>query len=379
MAVQIPRWTGRAVIVAMLGVVTVWVLLGWLHANALRAEFMVPLESSGPFDLTVVANEAGRVTVDRTDATVREGIWGLEGTEAYGRLGPIVRVTDETVERGITPQVGDLVPGTPARIDVDAYTGDPLTALGIGFEPLRSPSEIGPQPAWFIDGRRGTWVIFVHGRGTDRLTESLRITPSLVEQGFPVMAITIRNDDGATPSESGLRYWGIEEWHDVDAAIEAGLRKGAQDFVLIGSGFGSEIVSMFLHESQHVDLVKGVVFDSPVLDLEDVAVRYAEAHGTPGIVAWLGRRLTALRFGLDWSLLDQVARSAEFDVPILLLHGAQDPVTPVETFEAFADARPDIVRRHRFEQATHTDLWNVDSARYERTVADFMLEIAGPE
>ena len=38
------------------------------------------------------------------------------------------------------------------------------------------------------------------------------------------MAITIRNDDGATPSESGLRYWGIEEWHDVDAAIECAVR-----------------------------------------------------------------------------------------------------------------------------------------------------------
>ncbi len=359
--------------------VLVWFAAAWLHANAIRADLMVPTENSTPFDVVVSSNEAGRVVVTRTDQTERVGVWGLESVDAYAQMGAIVSVTDETIERGVQPQVSTLDAGDLVRIDVDAYTGDPASALGLNWEPLRSPSEIGPQPAWFVDGRRATWVVFVHGRGTDRLSESLRIMPSLVKQGFPVMAVTIRNDIGATPSESGLRYWGQEEWRDIDAAIELGVRKGAKDFVIIGSGFGASVASMFLHESDMVDLVKGVVFDSPVLDIQDVAVQYAKEHSTPGFISWLGRRLVAVRFGMDWRALDQYRRVDEFDVPILLLYGAQDPVTPVERFEAFAGDRPDIVTPHRFEQGGHADLWNIDAQRYEATIAEFLLVTAGPE
>ncbi len=354
-------------------------MLGWFHANTLRSELMLPHPDDQPFDIMVRGLQAGRITVDATDETTRQGVWGLESDAKYAQLGPIVRADDDSVERGVTPQVGMFAPGDAARIDVDAYTGDPTSALSIGFEALRSPADIGPQPAWFIDGRRPTWVIFVHGYGSDRLTESLRITPSLVSQGYPVMSITIRNDVDATPSESGLRYWGQEEWRDVDAAIESGLRKGARDFVIVGSGFGASVVSAFLHESEQVDLVRAVVYDSPVLDLESVAVGIAEDSGTPGAVGWLGRRLTALRFGMDWGAADQLDRTDEFDVPILLLYGAQDPVTSVDTFEEFADALPEIVTTHRFEQGGHTDLWNVDADRYELAIEDFLLDVIGDE
>lgn len=379
MAFRIPRWTGRAVLGLVGVVVLVWFAAAWFHANAIRAELMVPTGSQAPFDVDVVSNEAGRVVITRTDGTERVGTWGLETANAYAQVGTIVRVTDDTVERGVQDQVSTFVPGDSARIDVDAYAGNPESALGFAWEALRSPSDIGPQPAWFVDGRRATWVVFVHGMGDDRLTESLRITPSLVKQGFPVMAVTIRNDVGATPNDSGLRYWGLEEWRDIDAAIDLGVRKGAKDFVIVASGYGASVASMFLHESQMVDLVKGVVFDSPVLDLEPVAEDYASDQGTPGVVAWLGRRLVAVRFGMDWRALDQVRRSDEFDVPILLLYGAQDPVTPVETFERFAALRPDIVTPDRFEQGGHADLWNIDATRYEDAIAAFLLTTAGPE
>lgn len=379
MAVQVPRWTGRAVVGVVGLVIALWFVFAWFHANGIRADLMVPRADTRPYVLTVASNDGSRVILDRTDATTREGVWGLEGIDGYAQLGPIVMVSEESVERVVRPQIGAMSAGTPARIDVDAYAQDPTSAHGIGFETLRSGSDIGPQPYWFIDGRRATWVIFVHGVGEDRLTESLRLTSSLATQGYPLMTITMRNDVGATPSESGLRYWGLEEWKDVDAAVEAGLRKGAKDFVIIGSGFGASVVSTFLHESDYVDLVQAVIFDSPVLSLEDVAKDYATGEGTPRVIAWLGRRLASLRFGLDWTAMDQFGRADEFDVPILLLYGARDDVTPVERFEAFVEIRSDIVEGHRFEQGGHTDLWNVDVERYEELIESFLLEIVGPE
>ena len=379
MAIRLPTWTGRA---ALAAAGLLMFLVGgssWLHANAIRAELMVPMAASTDFDLVVVSNEAGRATVNRTPASDEEGIWGLEGIDAYAQVSTIVRVTDTTVERGVRAMESEFAPGDMARMDTDAFAGDPETAHGFGWESRRIPADIGPHPAWFVDGRRATWVIFVHGRGDDRLEESLRILPSLVEQGFPVLSIAIRNDVGATANESGLRYWGLEEWRDLDAAVGLGILQGAKDFVVIGSGFGASIVSTFLHESENVGLVKGVVFDSPILDLEAVAIRYAQDRSTPAPIAWVGRRLVSLRFGMEWNELDQFDRIDQFDVPILLLYGAKDPHTDVSDFERFSNLIPNLVATERFEQGGHTDLWNIDSTRYEEAISEFLLLTAGSE
>jgi hypothetical protein len=366
-----------------LGVVGVfavmWAAAGWMHSNAIRAEFLTAHPASDEYPLTVQSNEAGRVVVDRTPDTEREGVWGLEGEDAYAQISTIVRIDDTSVERGIRAMEGEFQVGDMARLDIDAYTRDPQAAHGLGFDDPRTPSDIGPHPTWLIDGRRGTWVVFVHGRGTDRLTESLRIIPSLVEQGFPVLSIAYRNDLGATPSPSGMRLWGLEEWRDLDAALELAERKGARDFVIIGSGFGASIVSAFLHESPRISLIKGVIFDSPVLDLEGVVTRWAAENGTPRVVSWLGRRFVAVRFGMDWDLLNQLERTDQFDVRILLMFGAEDPVTPTEHFTRFADALSELVDVERFEQGGHTDLWNIDVQRYEASVAEFLLDVVGPE
>jgi hypothetical protein len=156
-----------------------------------------------------------------------------------------------------------------------------------------------------------------------------------------------------------MRLWGLEEWRDLDAALSLAERKGAKDVVIIGSGFGASIVSTFLHESPNVGLVRGVIYDSPVLDLEGVATRWAADHNTPSPIAWLGRKLAAVRFSMDWNMLNQHSRTEQFDVPILLMFGAEDLVTPSEEFVEFADALPDFVEIERFEQGGHTDLWRM--------------------
>lgn len=379
MAFRLPSWTLRVALVAIGVFVAVWVLTGWMHSNAIRAEFLTPGPVADGFPLTVVDDPAGRVVVERTSQTEREGIWGLESETAYAQASTIVRIDETTVERGLLPLESTLTVGEPVRFDSDAFYGDPQFAHGLGFEQPRSPSDIGPHSTWLVDGRRSTWILFVHGRGVDRLPESLRAMPGLVEQGFPVLSITYRNDVGATANESGMRLWGLEEWNDLDAALSLATRKGARDVVIIGSGFGASIVSTFLHESQNIALVRAVIYDSPVLDLEGVAKRWASENNTPGAIAWLGRRFAAVRFGVDWDMLNQYERTDQFDVPILLLFGAEDPVTPPEDFVRFADAIPELVNTERFEQGGHTDLWNIDSVRYDATIARFLLDIVGPE
>ncbi len=379
MTFRFPPWIPRLLLVVAGLVTFAWLVVGWFHANAIREEFLIPRPQQDGYPLTVVSNEAGRVVLPRTHESTREGVWGLETEDAYAQVSTIVRITQNDVERGILAMEGTVEAQDAARMDVDAYTGDPLAAHGLGFDTFAIPADIGPHPYWFVDGRRSTWVIFVHGRGVDRRTESLRVIPTLVEQGFPVVSMTYRGDVDATPSESGMRLWGLDEWRDLEAAVTVAQRKGARDVVIIGSGYGASIVSMFLHESTAIDAVRGVVYDSPVIDLEGVVRRWGAQRGVPGPVAWLGRALTRIRFGMEWELLDQLERAGEFDVPMLLLVGADDPVTPVAESTDFAERLGDLVRFERFEQGEHADLWNVDRDRYERVLGEFLLEVVGPE
>jgi len=379
MNLRVSPWLIRPLLIIAALIVLVFVLLGWMHSNAIRAEFLLPKADTTTYPLTVISNDAGRVVLPRTAASERPGVWGLENPDSYAQVSTIVRIADATVERGITAEVGQISADDAVRMDTDAYPGDPLIAHGLGFEDFAIPSDIGPHPAWFVDGRRSTWMIFVHGRGTDRLGESLRVMPRLVEQGFPVLSMTYRGDVGATPSENGMRMWGLTEWRDLDAAVQAAVRKGAKDFVIIGSGSGASIVSTYLHTADDISSIRAVIYDSPILDLEGVVKRWAKDSGIPSPISWLGRVLTRARFGMEWSELDQIERAGEFDVPMLLLVGESDPVTPTDEFLTFADAVGDQVVTERFVQGRHTDLWNIDVDRYLDTVERFLLQIVGPE
>ena len=367
---KIPRWTGTAVLIAIGVVVVVLFVVAWLSANQIRSDLLVPAADDRPYDIEIVRTPPARIVIAGTDEPSRGGTWGFETGQTYTQLTSLLNRTQTDTEWAATPYVGEPMVGVSGRIDVDAFPVDPMVSYGLGFEDVRAPGDLGPLPAWLIDGRRSTWVIVVHGRGIDSRTQALRMIPSYVESGYPVLVATYRNDDGAPRDPSGLRSWGLTEWRDLDAAVRLAEREGAQDYILVGHDLGAEVVSTFLHESDTVGNVLGVVFDSPALDLAG-ALNY-NSGPVASFVGDLGQQMARLRFGMEWDELDQVARADQFDVPILALHGARDEVAPIAITEAFVAARPDLARLVRFEQGAHGDLWNVDRARYETEVMAFL-------
>jgi pimeloyl-ACP methyl ester carboxylesterase len=188
-----------------------------------------------------------------------------------------------------------------------------------------------------------------------------------------VLVVPYRNDAGSPKSDSGLRTWGLTEWRDIDAALSRIDPDGIQEYVLIGHEMGAEVVSTFLHESDRVGQVRGVVFDSPVVDMGEVAGGISSWMPAP--IRFLGTHLARVRFGMDWPALDQIGRADEFDVPVLVLHGARDTVVPFATASAFVSARPDLFEMLRFEKGGHGDLWNTDPARYETGVLEFLNRV----
>ncbi|MGB5533210.1 MAG: hypothetical protein WBN71_08885 [Acidimicrobiia bacterium] len=374
---KIPRWTGTAVLIGIGVVAVVLFLVAWLSANQIRSDLLVPVADDRPYGIEVVRTPPARLVIAGTDDPARGGTWGFETEETYTQLTALLNRTQTDTEWAATPYVGEPLVGVSGRTDVDAFPVDPMVSFGLGFEDVRAPGDLGPLPAWLIDGRQSTWVIIVHGRGTDSRTQALRMIPSYVESGYPVLVVTYRNDDGAPKDPSGLRSWGLTEWRDLEAAVRLAEREGAQDYILVGHDLGAEVVSTFLHESDSVGNVLGVVFDSPSLDLAG-ALNY-NSGPVASFVGYLGQQMARLRFGMEWDELDQVARADQFDVPVLALHGARDEVAPIAITESFVAARPDLARLVRFEQGGHGDLWNIDRARYETEVMAFLESFVDDE
>lgn len=370
---NLPPLAGRVALIVLVVIALVGVLMVWLYTNSVRSALLVPRSEQPEYDHEVVAVAGGRIILPRTEATTREGVWGIETEDAYGQLTAIVGIGETEVEWTYQPIVGEIASGDEVAIDADAYPGDPLVAHGLGFEQIRLPGELGAMPAWLIEGRNPIWVVIAHDRETDSFSQSLRIIPALVEEGYSVLVVPYRNDAGSPKSESGLRTWGLTEWRDIDAALSRIDPDGIQEYVLIGHDMGAEVVSTFLHESERVGRVRGVVFDSPVVDMGEVVD--GVSSWMPAPIRFLGNHLARVRFGMDWPALDQVSRADEFDVPVLVLHGARDTVVPFAASSAFVSARPDLFEMVRFEKAGHDDLWNTDPARYETSVLEFLNRV----
>jgi uncharacterized protein len=360
-----------------------WFYSGEIRAGALDSKAPEPL----PLSTEVLSVGDGSITLAREPDSPREltlpGTWGLRWAAGYGRLGAIQAQGPDRVERAFT-----RLEGTPPRAGEDtavegyAFPADPALAAGRPAREVSYPSPLGPAAAWQVEGRRDTWVILVHGYNAAR-TETLRTLAMVSHQGYPALAITYRNDPGAPRSPDGLRHWGATEWRDLEAATRYALDQGAGGVVLAGFSMGGAVVTSFLLESPLAPRVRGVVLDSPALDLGEVidqgaADRDLPVLGTPvpPALTVVAKGIAGVRYDVDWGELDYVDRAGGLATPMLVLQQGGDPTVPATINEDLAAARPDLVTFERFAGDGHVQSWNVDRARYERAVRAFLERVA---
>ena len=93
---------------------------------------------------------------------------------------------------------------------------------------------------------------------------------------------------------------------------------------------------------------------------------------TVTVLVPLAKTITSLRFDVDWAAQNYLSRATELSTPILLFHGDADLQVPVETSDALAKARPDLVEYHRLPDVHHVRPWNTDPAAYEAIVKEFL-------
>ena len=379
---RIMRWKILILMFLVAGLVSMAVLVGggWYVADILRNDGLLPDHEQPKLDMVVAGIGEGEVILNVTSDTstdgpwMRRGIWGLKSADGYDQVGAILEISDQHVVREYLPLKGILRTGESVHVEGTAFPGDPQVAFGFTFENVTFSSPLGDFDAWFIDGSSNTWVIFVHGRGAKR-NEALRILPTIVESGLPSLIITYRNDEGAPADPDGYYRYGQTEWEDLEGAVVYSIAHGAEDLILVGYSMGGSIVTNFLYQSSLAKRVRGLILDAPMINFNATVDLGANERSLPGPFVDLAKFIAKVRFGVDWGELDYLARATELDPPILLFHGDEDDLVPIETSDALAKARPDIVEYVRVPGARHVGSWNVDPAKYEDAVSNFLRDL----
>lgn len=378
--------------------------LGWHFSTVLLRpdtavffpdELLTVREGLASFVRSPFTGQPGRWAVRWADGAgdVQRGVVGPPLTDGRApggrpRLGPVRRMW---LEGPIPPD------GAQVIFDAGLYDPDP-SAHGLAFTEVTVHSPVGECPAWFVpagdgsgadgpgDGLPGatgsgndgsTWVITVHGRGADR-RECLRVLPLLHRLGFPVLAITYRNDVEAPASPDGHYHLGDTEWEDLEAAVEYAHAAGARRVVLFGWSMGAAIIGAYLDRAKRAaEVVAGVVWDCPLLDWKATLRQQAALRRLPPGLTVLASAVTRRRIGIDFKRFDLPNRPPAVRPTTLVFHGSADTAVPAGPARALAASAPGVGWQLRYievPEAEHTATWNADPAAYERALVEFLRE-----
>lgn len=380
-AATAPRPRARRRRRALLAGVALLVLLGLAAGAAaswhFSSEVLVSDQAAWRADATVEGLAPGRVTLSRSAATLRPGVYGLEWRTGRARIEGVLATGAHTVTRRLRALRGHLAPGTGVVVNSDMYLGNPTQALGLPFADVRVPGELGAMPAWLIPGRAHTWAIVVHGLGGNREGD-LYVAPTLHRAGLPALLITYREDVGAPPSPDGLHHMGLAEWRDLQAAARFALAHGARRLVLVGASMGGAIIAELMERSPLARDVAGLVLDAPALDWKAILALGARELGLPSVAALPVEWAIDLRIHPDWNSLDALRHPGAFHLPILLFHGTEDELVPISSSDAFARELRGWVTYYRVPYAGHVESWNVNPPLYERRLAAFLAGVLTP-
>ncbi|MEU8922203.1 prolyl oligopeptidase family serine peptidase [Kitasatospora sp. NPDC048545] len=357
------RWGTAAVVAAAAVGAGAAVLVVGRRASERMVRPVTTVQESGP--VLVRSLGTGRITFTGSPESRQPGRWAVEwGDDGHAVVEEVLHSDGAGVTRRLVrADRGTLVPGTEVRFTPRVHLGDPMRALGLAYTETTADGELGPLPAWHLDGKRGTWVILVHGPEVDR-QQTLPVLPVLDRLGLPALAVTCRGDVGAPASPDGYSHFGETEWRDVEAAVRLALDSGAGRVILFGWSVGATMVLQTAARSAWAHAISGLILDSPVLDLSATARRDAERLGFRGAAAGLGALAAEGRTGVDLADFSRIADGADLRVPTLVLHSPADRVSPFRSAERLAAARPDVVGLQPFPGADHGTLWNSDPDRY---------------
>jgi len=357
---------------------------GWYFSSVIEEDGFRVDNSEPENTVSVIDISDRRITLQilpeaQEDNLAISARWGISDGINYGRLGNVLSKTKIQVTREFEPVLGSFQIGDNLYLDRTSFPHDP-TAEGLDYEEVVIPSSFGDFEAWrlgftsqvtYLDETSDVWAIFVHGRTSNKET-SMKLFNL---PGVNSLAIDYRNDEGAPASKSGYYDFGTTEWEDVEAAVQYALDQGAKKIVLVGFSMGGGVVVNYQLKSELANHTVGIVLDSPMLNFSKTVDKGAEERGVPAPITFAAKAIATIRFGIDWEALNFSAKADDIDVPVLLIHGEEDKIVPIETSLLFASANPEMISMITFENAGHVAAWNWHPSKYRGLVQEFVERV----
>ena len=301
-------------------------------------------------------------------------------TYPRARLAPIVLVALLGV---VTARIAAVWIGSERMLKPDFYSYPrPLEAdpskVDLAFAEVSFPTAAGATiRGWFIEGTMGTegGVLAVHGAGANR-SGFLPLLPFLNEAGYHVLAIDLR-DHGVSDGHGRGLGLGYREMHDVSAAVtwlkdELKLRH----VIVFGISMGAATGILAAAGDVRID---GLIADASWAQMEDV-MRASPDRGwyvSDALISAI-RDLTFARLGAlhEPEPLDAIRKIAPR--PVLLIHGSEDAIVPVEQSRRLFEAAREPKDLWIADGGGHGGLYFSHRDEYEKRVIGFLSRWLAP-
>lgn len=253
------------------------------------------------------------------------------------------------------------VPGEPSEVR--------LAEGAAAFESWEFESRGRRLSVWDIRGRNpeGPVCVFTHGWGDSRVVALSRL-PALLACCRRIVMWDLPGH-GASP---GVCTLGTRECDDLAALLArvAGDDPPPPPLLLYGSSLGAGVSIVVAAANAARFGVVGVIAEAPyrvprvpaerVLALRGLPWRWNVPIAMAGLGLWLGHGLTWVR-QTGAGGFDRVEHAAKLGVPLLVIHGTDDEVCPIEDGRAIAAAAPaGLGQIAEIEGAAHNNLWTED-------------------
>jgi fermentation-respiration switch protein FrsA (DUF1100 family) len=256
----------------------------------------------------------------------------------------------------------------------DDYTFSPFE-LGVDFEDVQFKTEDGItlRGWWFPHPETDSVVVALTGhKGAKH--DLLGIGSGLWREGHNVLLFDFR---GCGTSDSAPLSLAHRELADARSAVE--FVRGRMPHArigLIGYSMGAAVAILTAVADPEIS---GVVADSSFAGISEVVEAAYRRHGLPSsLLVPIADTLNRWRHGYNFSSVrpvDVIPRLAPR--PILIIHGADDAMTPVEQASRLYEAALEPKDLWITENTPHCGTYFVDREEYVRRVAGFFGSVHG--
>lgn len=247
---------------------------------------------------------------------------------------------------------------------------------GLNFEEFSIQGAAGTIKGWliFTTSSKAPFVVLVHGHGENRISvysnPRFRIDaklpcPFTVEPLVKELAswanVVLFDQRAHGESEGKFSTFGRGESEDLRRILDYLAKdRGAEKIALVGWSMGGAVV---IFEAAADQRISALVVDSSFAAVKDLLEHVMGWMGYPRLMAPLVA-LGVRAFGMDLSRARPIDEIRRVDCPILIVHGAKDPLIPLEHAERLQAA------------ALNAQLWIVPDAGHCETVARHTGEYA---